>query len=73
MTDSKKVRKVIALSTGAAALGLSASAIVLLEQTSLANQKPTAVQAALRDGAAKAQAQSGIDKSSWTRVVVKND
>jgi hypothetical protein len=74
MTDTKKVRKIIALSTGAAALSLSASTIVLLEQTSLANQKPTAVQAALRDGAVKDQAQQpGVDKPSWINVARDND
>jgi hypothetical protein len=63
VADSKKVRKVITLTAGAAALSLSATAITVLERTDLTNREASAVQKALGDGVAKAQASA--DKSAW--------
>jgi hypothetical protein len=70
MADSKKMRKVITLTAGAAALGLSATAITVMHRTDATNQVSSAVPKSLRDGAVKVQVSA--DKSSWVGIA-KND
>lgn len=54
MVKSQKTRKVVALSAGVA-VGLSATAIVLMQSSSTPSERLKLIQSALRDGAAKAK------------------
>ncbi|MBI3515029.1 MAG: hypothetical protein HY060_13350 [Proteobacteria bacterium] len=54
MAKSKKTKQMIVLSAGVA-VGLSASAIVLLQSQSSPTERLKMIQSALRDGAATAQ------------------
>jgi hypothetical protein len=53
MSKSEKTRQIVALSAGVA-VGLSASAIVLLQGPGTSNDRLTSIQSALRDGAVTA-------------------
>jgi hypothetical protein len=65
MSKSEKTRKIIALSAGAA-VGLSATAIVLLQGPDTSAERVKSVQSALRDGATTGKVTA--DKSAWVRV-----
>jgi hypothetical protein len=54
MTESKKKRQLIALSAGVA-VGLSATAVVLMQSDNSPTERLKMIQAALRDGAAAAK------------------
>jgi hypothetical protein len=69
MSKSEKTRKIIALSAGAA-VGLSATAIVLLQGPDTSAERVKSVQSALRDGAATGKVIA--DKSAWVRLAEKN-
>jgi hypothetical protein len=60
---SKAKRNIIVLATGAA-VGLSATAVVMHRSSDSA----TSVRSALRDGVAQAQSQAGVDRSEWLRM-----
>ena len=65
MSKSEKTRKIIALSAGAA-VGLSATAIVLLQGPDSSAERLKSIQSALRDGATTGKVTP--DKSTWIRL-----
>jgi len=65
MSKSEKIRKIIALSAGAA-VGLSATAIVLLQGPDSSAERVKSIQSALRDGATTAKVSP--DKSTWIQT-----
>jgi pantothenate kinase len=67
MSKSEKTRKIIALSAGAA-VGLSATAIVLQQAPNASSERVKLVQSALRDGAASVN----LDKSARVQIAEKS-
>lgn len=63
MSESQQTRKIVVLATGAA-VALSATAIVLLQQHGASNEHAS-IQNALRDGA---NAQGTANSSEWLRL-----
>ena len=68
MSKSQKTRKIIALSAGAA-VGLSATAIVLLQGPDTSAERVNSIQSALRDGTTTAKVSP--DKSTWIQTAQK--
>ena len=66
MSKSEKTRKIVALSAGAA-VGLSATAIVLLQGPDSSAERLKSIQSALRDGAASVSP----DATSWVQIAEK--
>jgi hypothetical protein len=65
MSETQRTRKIVVLATGAA-VALSATAVVLLNQPGAANERLTSVQSALRDGAINAKDTGKA--SEWFRM-----
>jgi hypothetical protein len=68
MSESDNRRKIIVLATGAA-VALSATAIVLLQQHGTATER-TSIQSALRDGAQQHVTDTG-KASEWLRMACR--
>jgi hypothetical protein len=64
MSESEKTRKIVVLATGAA-VALSATAIVLLQQHGVSNER-NSIQSALRDGASNTKGSGKV--SEWFRL-----
>jgi hypothetical protein len=67
MSKSTKSRKLVILSAGAV-IGLSATAIVLLQEPGAPSARTKMIQSALRDGAT---AVKNGDSSAWVRLAGK--
>ena len=70
MSKSEKTRQIVALSAGVA-VGLSASAIVLLQGPGTSNDRLTTMQSALRDGGVAVAVTP--DKAPRIRIAGKSD
>ena len=70
MFKSPKARHIVALSAGAA-VGLSATAIVLLEGPSISSEHAKIIQSALRDGASAGKVSP--DTSAWFKIAQQSN